>query len=67
MYRDKTVGIYEPLTYEPLAWAIRKGDPDFLNWLNNFLAQLRGDGRWEQLKEKWFVEYIIEMAGKQKP
>jgi polar amino acid transport system substrate-binding protein len=66
MYRDKTVGIYEPLTYEPLAWAIRKGDPDFLNWLNNFLAQLRGDGRWEQLKEKWFVEYIIEMAGKQK-
>jgi polar amino acid transport system substrate-binding protein len=67
MYRDKTVGIYEPLTYEPLAWAIRKGDPDFLNWLNNFLAQVRGDGRWEQLKEKWFVEYIIEMAGKQKP
>jgi len=67
MYRDKTVGIFEPLTYEPLAWAIRKGDPDFLNWLNNFLAQVRGDGRWDQLKEKWFVEYIIEMAGKQKP
>ena len=66
MYRDKTIGIYEPLTYEPLAWAIRKGDPDFLNWLNNFLAQLRGDGRWDKLKEKWFVEYIIEMAGKQK-
>jgi len=66
MYRDKTMGIYEPLTYEPLAWAIRKGDPDFLNWLNNFLAQVRGDGRWEKLKQKWFVEYIIEMAGKQK-
>jgi polar amino acid transport system substrate-binding protein len=67
MYRDKTMGLYEPLTYEPLAWAIRKGDSDFLNWLNNFLAQVRGDGRWDQLKEKWFVEYIIEMAGKQKP
>ena len=67
MYRDKTVGIYEPLTYEPLAWAIRKGDPDFLNWLNNFLAQVRGDGRWEELKDKWFVEYIIEMAGREKP
>jgi len=66
MYRDKTVGIYEPLTYEPLAWAIRKGDPDFLNWLNNFLAQVRGDGRWDKLKEKWFVEYIVQMAGKQK-
>ena len=67
MYRDKTVGLFEPLTYEPLAWAIRKGDPDFLNWLNNFLAQVRGDGRWEELKDKWFVQYIIEMAGKEKP
>jgi polar amino acid transport system substrate-binding protein len=66
MYRDKAVGIFEPITYEPLAWAIRKGDPDFLNWLNNFLAQVRGDGRWEKLKEKWFVEYIIEVAGKEK-
>jgi len=66
MYRDTTVGLFEPLSYEPLAWAIRKGDPDFLNWLNNFLAQLRGDGRWEELKDKWFVDYIIEMAGKAK-
>ncbi len=66
MYRDKTVGIFEPIGYEPLAWAIRKGDPDFLNWLNNFLAQVRGDGRWEKLKQKWFVEYIIEVAGKEK-
>jgi len=65
-YKKDTIGIFEPLTYEPLAWAIRKGDPDFLNWLNNFLAQVRGDGRWDKLKEKWFVEYIIEMAGKQK-
>jgi len=66
MYRDKTVGIFEPITYEPLAWAIRKGDVDWLNWLNNFLAQVRGDGRWEKCKQKWFVDYIIEVAGKEK-
>ena len=65
MYRDKTVGIFDPITYEPLAWAIRKGDPDFLNWLNNFLRQVRGDGRWDQLKQKWFVDYIEELAKKQ--
>jgi polar amino acid transport system substrate-binding protein len=65
MYKDTTVGIFEPITYEPLAWAIRKGDPDFLNWLNNFLFQVRGDGRWEQLKQKWFVDYIEELAKKQ--
>ena len=64
-YKDTTMGLFEPLTYEPLAWAIRKGDPDFLNFLNNFLRQTRGDGRWDQLKQKWFVDYIEEMAKKQ--
>jgi polar amino acid transport system substrate-binding protein len=64
-YKDKTMGIFEPITYEPLAWAIRKGDVDFLNWLNNFLRQVRGDGRWEQLKQKWFVDYIEELAKQQ--
>ncbi len=65
MYKDKTVGIFDPITYEPLAWAIRKGDPDFLNWLNNFLRQIRGDGRWDQFKQKWFVDWIAELAAKQ--
>ena len=64
-YKDTTIGLFEPLTYEPLAWAIRKGDPDFLNFLNNFLRQVRGDGRWDQFKQKWFVDYIEEMAKKQ--
>jgi polar amino acid transport system substrate-binding protein len=64
-YKATTVGLFEPLTYEPLAWAIRKGDPDFMNWLNNFLHQVRGDGRWDKLKKKWFVDYIQEMAKQQ--
>jgi len=64
-YKKTTMGLFEPLTYEPLAWAIRKGDPDFLNFLNTFLNQVRGDGRWDQLKQKWFVDYIEEMAKKQ--
>ena len=64
-YKDTTLGIFEPLTYEPLAWAIRKGDPDFLNWLNNFLKQVRGDGRWDQIKQKWFVDFVEELAKKQ--
>jgi polar amino acid transport system substrate-binding protein len=64
-YKDTTVGLFDPITFEPLGWAIRKGDPDFMNWLNNFLRQVRGDGRWEQIKKKWFVDYIQEMAKKQ--
>ncbi len=43
----------EPFTYEPLAFGIRKGDPDFLNWLNNFLRQLKNDGRYDKIYKKW--------------
>lgn len=42
-----------PFTYEPLAWAIRKGDPDFINWLNNFLKQVKNDGRYNRIYNKW--------------
>jgi len=44
----------KPFTYEPLGWAINKGDPDFLNWLNNFLRQMKNDGRYERVYNKWF-------------
>jgi len=44
----------EPFTTEPLAWAIRKGDPDFLKWLNSFLAEIRQDGRYDAIHARWF-------------
>ncbi len=43
----------KPFTYEPLAWGVRKGDPDFLNWLNHFLAQVKNDGRYDRIYDKW--------------
>ncbi len=43
-------------TFEPLAWGIRKGDPDFLNWLNNFMYQIRHDGTYDKIYKKWFQE-----------
>ena len=43
----------KPFTWEPLAWAIRKGDPDFMNWLNNFLKQAKNDGRYNRIYNKW--------------
>ena len=53
--KDKTVFLSEPFTYEPLAWAIKKGDPDFLNYLNNFLRQSRGDGFYDRMYKKWII------------
>ena len=53
--KGKTIFLDEPFTYEPLAWAINKGDPDFLNWLNNFLRQSKGDGFYDRLYQKWII------------
>ena len=44
----------EPFTKEPIAWAIRKNDPDFLNWLNSFLKEIKQDGRFDKMYDKWF-------------
>ena len=53
----------EPFTYEPLAWAVRKGDPDFLNWLDNFLRQIKNDGRYDRIYNKWIksTEWIKDI------
>ncbi len=51
---DKLFLIKKPFTFEPLAWGIRKGDPDFINFLNNFMRQLKNDGRHQKLYHKWF-------------
>ncbi|WP_027359415.1 transporter substrate-binding domain-containing protein [Desulforegula conservatrix] len=50
---DKLVFLDQPFTYEPLAWGVRKGDPDFMNWLNNFLRQIQNDGTYERINNKW--------------
>ena len=55
MHGDETVVFLdEPFTDEALAFAIRKGDPDFLAWLNEFLERLNADGRYERIRSKWF-------------
>jgi len=51
--KDKLAFLDKPFTYEPLAWAIKKGDPDFLNWLKNFLLQIKNDGRYDRIYNKW--------------
>lgn len=51
---EKLFLLKKPFTFEPLAWGIRKGDPDFINFLNNFMHQIKNDGRYEKLYHKWF-------------
>ncbi len=60
---ENLVFLDEPFTFEPLAWAVRKGDPDFMNWLNNFLRQLKNDGRYDRIYNKWIksTDWIKEV------
>ncbi len=51
----KLIFLDKPFTYEPLAWAIRRGNPDMLNWLNNFMNQIRSDGTYDKIYAKWFL------------
>ncbi|WP_020676254.1 transporter substrate-binding domain-containing protein [Geopsychrobacter electrodiphilus] len=51
----KLIFLDKPFTYEPLGWAIRQGNPDFLNWLDNFLAQVKNDGTYDKIYNKWFL------------
>jgi polar amino acid transport system substrate-binding protein len=51
---DQLIFLDEPFTEEPIAWAIRKNDPDFMKFLNDFLAQIKSDGRFDKIYERWF-------------
>jgi polar amino acid transport system substrate-binding protein len=54
--QGKIVHLDTPFTYEPLAWAVRKGDFDFVNWLNNFMNQVKNDGTYDKIYAKWFLD-----------
>jgi polar amino acid transport system substrate-binding protein len=51
---DRLIFLDEPFTKEPIAWAIRKNDPDFMKFLNEFLDKIKADGRFDKMYKKWF-------------
>lgn len=50
--------LYLPLdkefTSEPIGFAVRKGDPDFLNWLNNWIRVQNAKGWLKNRYDYWF-------------
>jgi len=61
--QGKVVLLDDPFTYEPLAWAVTRGNADLLNWLNNFLVQAKNDGTYDKIYKKWFLsdEWLKEL------
>lgn len=54
--KEKVVFLDETFTYEPLGIGVRKNDINVLNFLNNWLRQMKQDGRYDRLYKKWFVD-----------
>lgn len=51
--RPGLLGLFEPLTDEPLAWAVRKQDTALLAQLNAELEQMQKSGYLQDLLAKW--------------
>ena len=52
--KGKVTVLADPFTFEPMAIGFKQGDPDFANFLNNFVYQFKKDGRYQRLYDKWF-------------
>jgi ABC-type amino acid transport substrate-binding protein len=50
------VPVKAPITYEPIGIAVPKGDPQLVNWLQNFLNGIERAGYMKDLGEKWFAK-----------
>ena len=53
---QKIAALLTPVTREYYAFAIRPGDPDFLNWLNLFIDQIKIDGTLNLLIYEYFEQ-----------
>ncbi|MBV5350228.1 transporter substrate-binding domain-containing protein, partial [bacterium] len=57
--RPGLIGLFEPLTDEPLAWAVRKDDAALLQQLNKELGRMRSDGALQKILNKWIRARIM--------
>ncbi len=46
----------QPILASNVAFAVRKGNDDLLQWLNAGIDRVKADGTYEQLYQKWFGE-----------
>jgi polar amino acid transport system substrate-binding protein len=58
-YRNQGAGLIPvkaPITYEPIGIAVPKGDPQLVNWMQNFVHSIEKAGYMKDLGEKWFAK-----------
>lgn len=55
---ETTRAILEPFTYEPYCIALQKGDYDWWQWLEMFVAKIKADGTLKELHAKHFGDML---------
>jgi polar amino acid transport system substrate-binding protein len=53
-YPDKLFAITEPFSRELIGFAVRKGDPDSLNYLNSWIRTVEAEGWLQERHSYWF-------------
>ncbi len=64
-YKDKGLAVIgKPFTFEPYGIAIKAGDPELTNLLDNFLLVFHGSGQQKLVEERWFqrASWMKELA-----
>ena len=54
--QGKLVFLDEPFTEERIGWAVRQGNPKFVAWLNAFLQEIKDNGTYDKIYNKWFKD-----------
>jgi ABC-type amino acid transport substrate-binding protein len=52
----------KPLVPRPFGIAVRKGDTEFINWVNAELRKIRSDGTYDRLWENYFAEFEANLV-----
>ncbi len=50
-----------PFGLSPVAFGVRQGDQDFLNYINNGLLSLQTDGTWDALEQTYDAHWLHEV------
>jgi ABC-type amino acid transport substrate-binding protein len=58
---------YQPFGSVPYGLGVRKGDKEWLGFLNTTLKKMEETGQYQKLREKWFAESLALLLGFKKP
>jgi putative glutamine transport system substrate-binding protein len=58
---------YEPFGSVDYGLGVRKGDKEWLAFLNTALQKMKDTGQYQKLREKWFAESLALLLGFKKP